>query len=386
MKTNRKKLWLAYILLLPICYGFYIQNTQNYELHKQIRLDVIEHPEKLPTSNTAIISSFGNRKLLADFYWMQTIQYIGWNVISGEYKRYLYSLMDLITDIDPHFTDPYITGQLLLPASNARYEDFNYDEVHKNIKEGEQLWLKGIERFCDQEKVNSIMNEENLREIIENESYRNPCKEYKIPYYLAYIYHFHLNDSYNSSQYYKVVSAQEDAPEGAKTLAAIMLGKSGEREKSTHMFLSLAQSLSSNDEACNIVSQELWRTYNYITLENKPITWELIQTLQTVLGEIHPDIGSGDTSKLSDDTECVSFLAKAVREINLLYLDRADAAYIKDHPLEESAHTPEKLLETGYITFNPKDYQQVEWENFGIVYRYNPESRRFDYEMWEARN
>jgi hypothetical protein len=34
-----------------------------------------------------------------------------------------------------------------------------------------------------------------------------------------------MNDNSRAADYYKVVSAQEDAPSGAKVLAAIMQGK-----------------------------------------------------------------------------------------------------------------------------------------------------------------
>ena len=64
-----------------------------------------------------------------------------------------------------------------------------------------------------------------------------------------------------------------------------------------------------------------------------------------------------------------------------MYIEAADEEYKKDHPNEASAYTPERLLETWYISFNPTDYQQYEDEDYGIVYRYNEDTWRFDYEM-----
>jgi hypothetical protein len=74
-------------------------------------------------------------------------------------------------------------------------------------------------------KVQAIIAEENLEDILTKEKYRNPCQSYEIPYYLSFVYYFHLNDNLSAANYYKVVSAQEDAPRGAKVLAAIMQGK-----------------------------------------------------------------------------------------------------------------------------------------------------------------
>ena len=366
----RKQL-LVYILLIPIFFGFFIQSWNNYILHTKVKQEIVEHPEKLPQWNFAILSSFWNRNILADIYWLQAIQYIGSNVISGEYKRYLFAMMNLITDIDPNFVDPYVIGQLLLPASNDRYETFSYDEVKNNIEQGEKLWLKGIENFCDQDKISAIIAEENLQKIIDWEEYRNPCREYKIPYYLAYIYHFHLDDSLSAANYYKVVSAQDDAPSGARILAAIMQGKWGEREKSTYMFLSLAQSLSSKEDACNFISSKIEETYNYISIQKQPITAELVQSIELVFDEIYPQITRENELSVLDDTKCLNYLAKAIREINLMYIEAADRKYVQDHPNEVSAHTPEKLFETWYISFIPTDYQQYADESYGIVYRYN---------------
>jgi len=61
--------------------------------------------------------------------------------------------------------------------------------------------------------IQKISSEYDLQKIISEEQYRNPCKAYKIPYYLAYIYYYYLQDNENASLYYKVVSAQEDAPQ-----------------------------------------------------------------------------------------------------------------------------------------------------------------------------
>jgi len=76
--------------------------------------------------------------MMADMYWLETIQYIGGNVIGGEYKKYLYAMMDLITDLDPHFERPYIIGQLLLPSNEKAYEEFD-GEALIGIEQGKEL-------------------------------------------------------------------------------------------------------------------------------------------------------------------------------------------------------------------------------------------------------
>jgi hypothetical protein len=55
-----------------------------------------------------------------------------------------------------------------------------------------------------------------------------------------------------------------------------------------------------------------------------------------------------------------------------------------DNPSEVSAMTPERLYEAWYINFIPTDYQQYADEWYGIIYKYNSDIQRFDYEMYYA--
>lgn len=51
-------------------------------------------------------------------------------------------MIDLITDLNPYFESPYVIGQLLLPSSNAEYEDFSQEDILENIHQGESLGKK----------------------------------------------------------------------------------------------------------------------------------------------------------------------------------------------------------------------------------------------------
>ena len=218
-----KKIWIAYAALIPLCIAFYKVNELNYSKQKEIEAKLVQHPEMLPESTPAKISSFGFQNVLADMYWIQSIQYIGGNVISEAYKKYLYSMLDLITDLSPYFEAPYVIGQLLLPAES--HDTDNLSEKEKYTIQAEKLGLKGISYFCDPLKLESIKNQDNLQKITQEALYKNPCKSHKIPYYLAFIYYFYKNDGTQAAYYYKVTAAGDDAPSGAKVLAAIMQGK-----------------------------------------------------------------------------------------------------------------------------------------------------------------
>lgn len=209
----------------------------------------------------ANLSAGGFQNIIADSYWLSAIQYIGSNAIGSEYKAYLYAMLDLITDLNPHFTFPYEIGELLLPSYNERYEKLSKEEIRKNTDQAVRIGLKGIEKNCDATKVEKAKNEYSLNKLWTDESYRNACRDPMIPYYLAYVYYWNLHDGAKSSEYYRIASTNDDAPTGARTMAAIMQGKSGDREKAIIMLLSLAESIEGNKNTlCRQLSGELGST------------------------------------------------------------------------------------------------------------------------------
>lgn len=372
---------VSVLFLGIILWSFYEINYSNYIKQKQIDAVNVEHPENLPTSESAKFRSFWFMNINADMHWLQAIQYIWNNVIEEDYKKYLWAMMELITDLNPYFESPYVIGQLLLPWDKYNRDESNLEQTEINLAQAENLWLKWIENFCDTDSVDAIIAEDDLWSILTDKKYKNPCQSYKIPYYLAYIYYFYLNDNTSAANYYKVVSAQEDAPGWAKVLAAIMQGKWWQREKSLYMFLSLADSTWSDGEACKFMSNELQVVYEEIKNKARPLDWALVSSIENLWKQVLPELTEDNEKEILDDTKCTNYLAKAIREINLMYIENADALYLQDNPEEVSAGTPEKLFELWYIDFIPTDYQQYAGEWYGIQYRYSNETKRFDYEM-----
>lgn len=235
---------LLTFLFVLFSIGFFAYNTSfNYMQHVEIKKIFVNHPEFIPTSQVVGLSSGGFQNIVADSYWLSTIQYIGSNALGSEYKAYLYVMLDFITNLNPYFTFPYQIGELLLPSYNERYENLNDTEIQKNTEQAIKIGLKGIKNNCDDTKIKNIKNEYDLKKLWTDENYKNACREPMIPYYLAYIYYWNLHDGAKSSEYYRIASTNTDAPKGARTMAAIMQGKSGDREKSIIMLLSLAESI-----------------------------------------------------------------------------------------------------------------------------------------------
>ncbi len=370
---------IIFIFFIFLLFSFFHINKFNYEkYHIEIKKDIVEHPEFLPTKDVAKISSFWFKNLKADYYWLSAIQYIWWNAIWSEYKKYLYVMLDLITELNPFFKDPYIIWQLLLPSYNQRYEHLSKSEQEVHINQWIELWLKGIKNFCDKDKINNILKEDDLTKIINDNKYKNPCKTYSIPYYLAYIYYFYKKEPLKASDYYKIASANTDSVPGAKIMASIMKWKWWDREKSIYMFLNLAKQIEKSDKGCymfsSIIEDQFNKAMNWII----PFNWEFIKKIEDFRKKVFEKLTEENEDNILSETKCKNYANKAVREINLLYIENWNKKYKQDHNWI-SAVSAKKLYELWYIKFLPTDFQQ--YKDYWMIYYYNDETKHFDYQL-----
>jgi tetratricopeptide (TPR) repeat protein len=92
--------------------------------------------------------SLGFEGLIADWYWMRSLQYIGNKVskteqdinlenLSSLNPRLLYPMLDTATDLDPHFTAVYSYGAVVLPAINPEQA---IKIAEKGIRENPGEW------------------------------------------------------------------------------------------------------------------------------------------------------------------------------------------------------------------------------------------------------
>lgn len=379
-----RKLMFLFILIF-ILFGFSQINEINYKKHLEIRENLVNHPEWLPTKEVAFDTSFWYKNLRADLYRLQAIQYIWWNVISSDYKKYLFKMLDLITELNPFFEHPYVIWELLLPEYNQRYENLTKEEQEKTVEQGLEIWHKWVKNFCDIDKVNKIRNENNLIEIQKNPIYKDPCKTYTIPYYLAYIYFFNKKDQIESSNYYKVASANSDTVEWAKTMAAIMQWKWWNRWKSFLMFLDLARSIGHKDEVCDKFSSYLEeKVFSSFSQNNnteiiKNLDWNTIKEIQDNRIQVFWKFDEEAEKKWLLNADCSNYINKAIRELNMAYIENWNEKFKKENNWK-SAKNAKILFEKKYINFLPTDFQQ--YKTYWIIYEYNDEIGKFDYKMW----
>lgn len=155
--------------------------------------------------------SLGFEGLLADWYWIRSLQYIGEKIAASKQKavnigdlrylnpRLLYPMLDNATSLDPRFMAGYSYGAIVLPA---------IDE-----KQAIRIIEKGI---------------------------KNNPNEWRFYQYLGFIY-WQSKDFEKAGNSYQKGSQIPGAPVWFKTMAAAMRDKGGERETARTIYQQLLE-------------------------------------------------------------------------------------------------------------------------------------------------
>ncbi|PYS48895.1 MAG: hypothetical protein DMF68_11690 [Acidobacteria bacterium] len=216
-KENRNRVarvaqWRRTILLsLLIVIGLGGAASLNHwlEINRPPADQGVEEERLYVTGAAARRMSLSFNGLVADWYWMRSLQYVGRKVMAQEDNiqlsslaalnlKLLYPLLDTATTLDPQFISVYEYGGVVLPEINADYA----------IK----LLRKGIEN--------------------------NPA-EWRLYYHLGYIY-WQRKDYNAASEVYREGAKLPGAPEWMKQMSARMKAEGGDydyaRDMYSHMY------------------------------------------------------------------------------------------------------------------------------------------------------
>ena len=105
------------ILLLAVAVIFYSLMFQNvWDQRERVRADTLAG--YIIPSKFSRILALGNQGLLADFLFLKTTTFIGGKgtsaLLNEEDWQYVIQSLDVITDLDPYFVDPYMLAEGLL--------------------------------------------------------------------------------------------------------------------------------------------------------------------------------------------------------------------------------------------------------------------------------
>lgn len=366
---------IAVLLLVALSGWFFHWDASNLarQSHATVRDSLVRHPEFIPDAQYVKLVASGFEPLVSDLYWLASIQYIGSNVMEAEYKKYLYQMLNLVTDLDEYFDYPYELGLLLLPSFNTRYESFTEGERKFNVDQAAELGEKGMRRGCDAMKLRMILDEEDLDKVIRSPEFAEPCRNPMIPYYLGYVEYWNRKDAKAASDYYKIAAAHKSAPRGARMMSAIMRGKSGDRHKAVLMFLSLAETLAAEQggkkgaQCSQFVSEFRNLLVSYFG-KGEPLTANFVWAVEQARQKMAADLGETDTEDTSDaHMRCSTYVNKATRELNIRYVEERDAVYVEK--TGKTVKDAKELFDAGAIEYLPKDPQILDAKkNTAIIY------------------
>ena len=304
-----------------------------------------QHPSLVP--GRAFVDAFGGgyRVLAAHGAYLDAMQYVGSLLRTSEYKTYLYDLYDAVTDLDPQYADAYEQGPMLL-AFSERDEPFTPLQKQGFAQQAVKLGEKGIRNLCDAKKVAAASGASDPYALADDPAVAEPCGEHDVvPYYLAFISYRYLKDQAAAARWYRVTAAHKAAPGAARYMALLMQGRAGDHEKTALTFLSL--SAARGGEACRataaVASQQLFPILR--DGADARLDAPLLAAFSAANAALRADFG--------DDDDCVRNFTRALRETNLAYVERADAAFYK----AKGRHAADaaELVRAGFARVAPAD-------------------------------
>lgn len=156
----------------------------------------------LPSGKFIEQTSLGYKELAADMVWFQAVQYYGGYALSQHDLEYFNGLIDIVTDLDPHFSFPYIFGSVVMS------QDMN------NFERGVGILKKGMQQNPD---------------------------DWEYPFEIGFLYYVGARDSDHASRYFELASRLPGSGDIPRRFAAFVHSKAGHEETSIRMWEEIAQ-------------------------------------------------------------------------------------------------------------------------------------------------
>jgi tetratricopeptide (TPR) repeat protein len=217
--TKRARMKTLVLALLIVCGLAVIFGLGRFLEENRPRMDAsVEEERLLMTSGMIKRMSMGFNGLVADWYWLRSLQYVGRKSLQHEKFRLdnlsaldlklLYPLLDMVTTLDPKFIAAYEYGAIVLPAVSDRDSD----------EQAVALLKKGIE----EEKKGTFAG----------------AAGWRLYHHLGYIY-WQRGDYQAASATYAEGARRPSAPQWMQTMSARMAEGSSRttaREIYQHMY------------------------------------------------------------------------------------------------------------------------------------------------------
>jgi hypothetical protein len=157
----------------------------------------------LPSGKLVEQTAVGYRELAADLVWFQAVQYFGGYAKNQHSLAYFNGLIDIVTDLDPYFTFPYIFGAIVMSQDMG------------DLARGVDILKKGMRA--------------------------NPTA-WELPFEIGFLYYVTSRDITAAAHYFDLASRLPGGREKAGRFAAFLYSKAGHAETSIRMWEELAES------------------------------------------------------------------------------------------------------------------------------------------------
>jgi len=193
-KRTAEALFVLFLLVVLFQAGHFVEPLA----HRKYKLEVLY----LPSGRFLKQASLGYRDLAADLVWFKTIQYYGGYRIGENDLALFQHLVNVTTELDPHFTFAYLFGALIIA------EDLGY------FDEGMAVLKKGM--------------------------YHNPG-DWWLPFEMGFLNYVYSRNYKEAVRYFRLASRIPGSDEIAKRFAAFAAARGGYLEKSIAMWEDLAR-------------------------------------------------------------------------------------------------------------------------------------------------
>lgn len=197
------KQFLPIVLVAAIAAHLSHRSAKAIELPQDERIE-----ESLPSASSLKLISLGYRQVVADYYWLRSINHFGTTAMHELLYPNLEPLLRLVLELDPYFAAPYVLAGTGL------------NMLGMNQTVPVELLEKGVQYRPD---------------------------SWKIAFLLGFNAYYFLGDYATAARAYAVAAAIPGSPEGTSKLAALMSAEAGEPLVGLRILDSLLETISTDN-------------------------------------------------------------------------------------------------------------------------------------------
>lgn len=281
-----------------------------------------------------------------------------------------------IIDLDPNNIDYYKRAMILFEPRNERYYNWTDKWKEESLVLLKEYQTKSLEKFCDTKRFEEITKIKSYQKLYDIWLKNPVCSDYIIPYYVWLEKNLYTKDIGWFIDMYRIAmaSVNTDWKDNDKYYSLIKLlvmfeGKYEWYERWYNAYLEIFNLENEKDDSCRDFYSFLSKKWSIL---NDKLDGEKVKQIN--------DYRYNILWKFDNNFDtCYEYLNRAVRMVNIYYLDEANNNYKEDNPEYIDLSTPKILLEKWYIDYIPLDFQQ--YEEHWIIYFYNTEIWKYDWKM-----